>query len=343
MRIRAESRGRTGFGRLVAGLAAGLLAGLAWAEPAATPEAVGPGGAEPDSIVLDWADQTVARTAVYLGESVNWFDAFFDDERYSDENDARIQVRWRNDLSYRQDESGVDFKSRVSARANLPHFNNKLKLELLADDDDSFTGDRDQTVAIEPENFDRQGNSLGVRYDLRNVKAEHLSLSGSVRVDPLQFITKVRYRKTYPLSKDMAGRLTSTGYWNTREGFGTKLTGDLERTLSKDTLVRWSNSVAWDEEDLEDGWKWSSMGTHYHRLSGKKAISYSAGVVGVTRPDPTVENYFVRVRYRQNVWRPWLFTELVPEVYWPQDGRKEECTTCLALMTRAEVVFRKWE
>jgi hypothetical protein len=55
------------------------------------------------------------------------------------------------------------------------------------------------------------------------------------------------------------------------------------------------------------------------------------------------DNYYIRARYRQNFLRPWLFLEVAPELFWPQDHRREECSTCFALLTRIEVVFRRWD
>lgn len=299
-------------------------------------------GQDPDSEVLMWADDKVDQVSDYLGYGVNWFDGFFDNDRYTDETQAKVHVRWRNDFSYVQGEDGFDYKPRVSARVDLPRFHDRVKLLIFADDDDELA-DMESRGMVTPLEDQDERNEVGVSYTLLDGLAEHLSLRGSMRINPAEFIVKLRHRASWNVSDDLYSRLTTTAFYNTREGFGLKMKSDLEWPLSDLALLRWSNYGIWDEEHHHEGVNWSSVVTRYRKLSERRAISYSAGVVGHSRPDLEADSYFIRARYRQNFLRPWLFVEFVPEVFWPQDYRKEDCSTCFALLTRVEVVFREWE
>jgi hypothetical protein len=295
-----------------------------------------------ESEVLLWADDRVEQVSDYLGQGVNWFDGFFDTERYTDELNAKVHVRWRNEFVYSQSDDGFEYKPRVSARVDLPRFNDRVKLLISTDDDDELAEMEERGVVIPPDEVDDR-NEVGVSYTLLEGLAEHLSLRGSLRVDPAELILKVRHRTSSDLGDELFGRLTTTGFYNTREGFGLKMKSDLELPLSELALLRWSNNGLWDEEHRDEGVKWSSQLTRYRKLSGQRAISYSAGVYGHSRPEMETDNYYIRARYRQNFLRPWLFLEVAPELFWPQDHRREECSTCFALLTRIEVVFRRWD
>ena len=297
----------------------------------------------PDSGVLqpNWADKTVENVSNYLGDSVTWFDGFFDDERYTEETKAKVLLRLRNDFYYDQSVGGVEYKAKVRARVDLPNFSRKLKLVISGEDDELFSGVGNQYAANGTTKDER--SSIGLRYDLTEGLLEHLSLSANMRLKPMELIFKIRHRGLWELDDDLLGRLTSTGYWNTREGFGSKIQFDLEKDLKESRLLRWANQVEWSEEYQDEGVNWSSVVTQYQRLSSKNAISFSAGVNGHSRPDVTPDKYLLRMQYRQNIYRPWLFVEVAPEIFWPKDERRDECTTCFAFLTRLEVVFQKWD
>lgn len=319
------------------------LAGFLWLLLSPLVLAASEGEPEQEGEVMRWADETVDQVTDYVGYGVDWFDGFFDDPRYIDEAHARFHLRWRNDFTYTQDERSLDYKTRVSARVDLPQFNNRLKLLIFADDDEYFTNLASSGSVIKPDAGDDKTNGIGLRYDLLDTVVEHLSFSASMRLDPVTFIARVRHRSSWQLQDDLGARLTTTGYWNSKEGFGVKLQSDLEKLLTDTTLLRWTNTGIWDEEHHQEAVRWSSQLTHYRKISDKRAIAYSVGVNGHTRPHNEVENIALRLRYRQNILRPWLFVELSPEVYWPQDERRDDCTTCLAVLARVEVVFSKWD
>ena len=289
-----------------------------------------------------WSDYTVDLVSDQLDRAVNWFDDFFDDERYIEESPARIQLRLSNAISYHERYDDIDFRARVSARIDLPHLNNRLKLVLFSDEEEIFGDSSAQRdLHIRRENSERR--SIGLRYDLLDGWIDHLSLSANMRLNPVEFIFKARHRYQYDIRPELMGRFTSTGFWNTAEGFGLTLRSDLEQSFNNGRMVRWTNSATWDEEHQREGVKWSTTLNHYQMLSPKQAISHYISAEGHTRPAWRSDDYFIGTRYRRNLFRPWLFVEIIPELHWPQDQRREYCTSCLALTARIEVLFRKQE
>ena len=55
------------------------------------------------------------------------------------------------------------------------------------------------------------------------------------------------------------------------------------------------------------------------RLSSKTVLNLKAGATGETQPFVRTERYRLALRVRKNVFRPWFFVEVEPELYWPRD------------------------
>jgi hypothetical protein len=67
-------------------------------------------------------------------------------------------------------------------------------------------------------------------------------------------------------------------------------------------------------------------------LSPVTAIAVAVGASGATRPSLVADrfnmarnNYRVTGKYRRNIYRPWLFLELIPETNWRREvaGKRE--------------------
>lgn len=314
---------------LIVGL--GLLAwrSSAWAEPLPRIEL-------PEDQSGTWADVTVDQVAGYLDNSIDWFDGFFADERYLEEKSARLWVLWRNDFIYDLGEDGFEFKTRLRARAKVPNLSQRVKLLLTSKEADAL-GDEDQVGSFSDEREAK--GSIGLSYDVQDSLLEHLSLAVNLRGSPFEAIFKLRHRQSWGLSELINDTLTSTLYWNTREGIGGSLRNDFDRRWDEDSFMRWSSQLEASNEFSEDGVQWYSSLTNYRKLRDNRAVAYSVGMEGVTRPDVQADKYWLQARFRRNVYRRWLFLELAPEIYWPQDERREECETCFLFLTRLEVLF----
>lgn len=287
-----------------------------------------------------WLDDSVSYLANQLDAGANWFDSFFGDKRDTEETRASLYARWVQDFLFDQSDS-FEYDTKFRAQAELPRFSRHMKLLIGDDDDDRVDDLRANQEEIEDTNANAQ---LGLRYDLKSKEKSRLSLTGSLRLSPFTPRLKLRHRKGWVTSPTTLARLTSTGYWDADDGFSARLTGDLEKSLDHSAMLRWVNSVEWaEDQQQEDGLNWLSQLTHFEKFSTDKALALDVGVFGVTKPQFEPENYRIRARFRSGFLRPWLFYELQPEIYWPQDERKEECDTCLAMMFRLEIQFRKEE
>ncbi len=302
---------------------------------------------EGDVLDAHWFD----RTQDYLSRGVcgvaSWFDGFFGGKREEEENVNRF-VRVTNSLKWQQN-NGVDFKTRVRARIQLPRFKERFNLIISGEEDRTIS----ETLSQEDEFKEKDPNiktpkasstdsgkhSLGIRWNIIREPTSSFSISGKLRFSSLEVKPAIigRYRYTHGLGPYALSRTTQTLFWYRKEGFGETTRLDLERLTTPETLLRWS--VVGTYSELSDGIDWGVEASLFHEFSPKKALSFDIAVWGSTLPSIATENYRIGIRYRRNFYRPWLFFEIEPELSWPKMENSDQREATPAIMLRLEFLF----
>lgn len=286
-----------------------------------------------------WLDRTHAYLTRKLCEPAVWFDDFFGDERAGQEGRAGSFVRWRNSAIWTEGD-GLEYRVGVSANVRLPRIERRLRLIVEGEtrnDPTAVLPDApvDPGFELDPE---VSRFNVGLRYDLRDRPRYKLSLGAGIRVRaPVDPYGRVRFRYTHPMGNVSLLRLIQTGLWRREEGFSETTQIELERLLFESTLLRWANSGTYGE--TTDGLNWASQLSLLHQYSERTAVSLDVGASGVTEPACVVSNYRVGSRFRQNVFRKWLFYELEPSVSWPKDVLNNERNTTYAIIFTLEFQF----
>jgi hypothetical protein len=116
-----------------------------------------------------------------------------------------------------------------------------------------------------------------------------------------------------------------TPFWQDHLGFGITPQLDFGRPFSHRYIFLWANSAT--VFNNREGFLWGTEVSLSRIMSSVSAIAFAVGVTGATRPSLVADrfnlatnNYKVSVKYRRNIYRPWLFMELIPEANW----RREE-------------------
>lgn len=270
-------------------------------------------------------DTWVDSTHSYLSENVCgvalWFDRFFADERATAEQvDRYIRVitsaAWN-----RMDE--FDLNVRVSARADFPWFKRKAKLilesESEADARDILSGGRDNAVG-DPSlgGHDKQKETtLGIQMNLAEQSSSSFNLTAGLRLSsPAGLKIRARHRYLYHgLGENRLLRFTQQVFWDPALHFGANSRMDWEKILADGSLLRWS-TVGADAERNDNGFEWTTSLSLFRHLNDKKAISYNSWVSGHAEPRREVSNFGLSARYRQNIYRDWLFFEIEPSISW---------------------------
>ena len=318
------------------GAVAGAFAVLITMSPAlAQSDDTTDGSPESEPAARPWYDTGRDYVANTLEETAFWFDNFFGDPRAAIETDARayLQIIFDGFYSGVPDES--DYKVRVRGGADLPRFENKLRLIVTSDAESAVTG-RDLAGTAQDETGETDGG-VGIRYLLRDRPGHKFSFGGGVSggISP-NVLLAARYRHTRQWTENTVSHVAPNLYWKSEDGFGISALIDYEWTPDEDTLWRYTLFGNYTE-DIR-GMDWSTQGKWARRLDDKTAIGARAGVKGETEPRSILNEGWLRFLYRRNFLRPWLYYEVEPGLSWHEsvDYRTEP-----TIALRLEVQFYK--
>lgn len=302
-------------------------------DPCATAEVAGP----------TWLDQTHDYVDRKICQPAVWFDDFFGWDNVLEEVRPGVLVKWRNSARWTEG-SNANYFGELSFRYRLPNLDRHLKRAKLVfesrSEADKFTTQPGQPVSpgIDPASGNRTG-TVGVQADLFAYLYSLAKFDVGIKAHwPLDPFFRFRYQYTRPFGEVYLIRFKQFALFRRIEHFSETSQIDFERKMTTFTYIRWSNYVTYTQGTA--GITWNTGVSLITQLTPKSAISYDASMWGVNYPFWTIENYRVGILYRRNIYRPWLFFELAPEVTWPKDASGQRNST-YAIIATLEVLFGK--
>jgi len=280
---------------------------------------------KPGSDTNAWVDRL--QRGVYSGVcgTALWFDNLFGDPLYdleSDETFGRLSLIESYD---RRDQQRTQLQLR--ARYALPNMKRRLRLTLARGGEQQLVEDRpDKLVRPLPLGFQDVSDDawlLGLGYAKEGSPDNGFDFGVGVRLrNPLDPYVKSTYHHNVIFSDNAMLRFRETAFWRDSRGLGQTTKVVIDYLVGDSTLLRWSNTgtVAADTEGLD----WGTGITAHHSVNQRRAISYTALLHGETGADVPIQNFGVESRYRQSIFRKWLFLELSASVTWPRETLDEE-------------------
>ena len=285
------------------------------AEPGLSPNPVSPEAAQEEGI-LDTTRSQVRGFSLWLGESVNdWFgDRPFTDGGKVTHGRLGLRNLWRQD-------EGWDTNVRFRARFDLPNLRDKAYVfigrqnerELLTDQSEAFT--REQLLLEERRKEDQTGFA-GLGVALRKNLDFRVGVRGG-----LKFYTQARYRKQWALSEQDRIEFRETIFWNNKDKFGSTTALDYEHAFTPKLSLHWQNATTISEKT--DDFAWGSSLRLFRRYGDDRMLSGEMVVTGETGAKENIDEYGVRMKWTQPVYRDWLIGEFIVGHYWPQREDRE--------------------
>ena len=266
--------------------------------------------------LLEQSRTQVRGFSVWLGETVNdWFgDRPFEDGGKVTHGRLGLRNLWRQD-------EGWDTNVRFRARFDLPNLREKAYVfigrqnerELLTDQSEAFT--REQLLLEERRKEDQTGFA-GVGLALRKNLDFRVGVRGGMK-----FYTQARYRKQWALTEQDRIEFRETIFWNNKDKFGSTTALDYEHAFTPTLSLHWQNATTISEKTDDFAWG-SSLGL-FKRFGDDRILSGEMVVTGETGAKENVDEYGVRMKWTQPVYRDWLIGELIVGHYWPQREDRE--------------------
>ena len=278
-----------------------------------------------DTEADEWIDDV--QRGVYSGVcgSAAWFDGLFGNPRFDqDSNDTYGRIGLYETLDRRDN---FDTRLKFRARFALPAFQNRARITLGRGDEQELVEERPsdsgkpQPAALGSDIDDAW--LLGLGYGKQDDLEKGFDFGVGIRLRfPVDPYAKATYRRNFIFNDSNMLRFRETPFWRDSRGFGATTQIAFDHLVSPRLLLRWNNigTVAEDTEGLD----WGTGVTAYQSLGSRRAISYTALLQGETGADVPIKNYGAEVRYRRQVWRSWLFVELLGSVTWPRETLDEE-------------------
>lgn len=264
----------------------------------------------------EWIDVVGAKATERLLSSVEWFDNFFDDTRYSEEeNKTRGRLKLKS--SYTENDR-FEFRPSMSLRLHLPKLSERAQLLFFAREDEETDFNDLLSGSNSTEDNMRDDVTAAIRYFVKEAENYNVSFTGGASLNYLYGGLRFRYLKDLGLWN---GRFVERLRYYTDEGWENKITADLERQFSEVFVFRITGSLLWLEE--QDSWPHTLLFRLYQYLGNNRALSYEWENYFETDPSHKMTDMLLRVRYRQKFYRDWLYFEIAPQVTFPEEYDRE--------------------
>ena len=301
--------------------------------PSATPALL----EKPNGSIVDaWVDLPHAFLERRIFGIVDGFDRFFADERDLGSARPTSFVRLRSQLRVQEDGT-LAYGASVRADLALPYIRKRLKrFRILLEDAGRGLTDS------EPRALSGQGGGgrtdAVLRLTLLQTLRSSLDLGGGVIFAlPPGVVGRLRFRHAQALGRVALARIAASGFWDSREGWGSNGSLAFERALGRRLLLRWTSGTL------------VTQASHGYESASELALLATLGrFTGLTllgsgstrsKPELVVQTWRVAARLRTSLFRRWLFGEVEPEVAWPLEPTGRSAVS--AVFFRLEVQFEQ--
>lgn len=253
--------------------------------------------------------------------TASWLDSFFYDPRYAtEENQSRMVLRLD---AFEEKNFKADYSTHVQIKLRLPYLKNKAHLVISGDPEEEGEVNPGGTLGA-PVRTDvnkditqnrQTSTSLGYFFksdEKRNVNAR---IGLRYRDGDIVVFLRTHYRVLYKLD-GWSLRLTQEFPWWSDTKWESYTAVDLERQFRNTYFFRTSAIGHW--YDNQHGYQYTLSAALVQPLSPRRALSYEWVNFFATRPTNKLNEVVLAVRYRQRLWKDWLFAEIAPQVRYPR-------------------------
>lgn len=275
------------------------------------------------------------QTEKLLLDSAEWIDTFFGTETYTSEvNKTYLRIQMNGFL---EDGEGLDFNSRFSLRLQLPNTEKRFRLSIassadeLEKDEDATHGTPDTGI----ESIDAVDDNLttALEYFFLDKRRHNMKFAAgaTIRNASLVGYGSTRYRYQVDLYR-WTLRFVERLRWYSDNGWDARSELDVERPVFDHLFFRTTPALTWKEKD--DGFTYSWITSLYHPLNKKAALEYQFNAYFDTEISGRLTQSNLRVNYRRQIWRKWLFMEVAPQLAWYES---RDFKTVAGILVRFEI------
>jgi len=286
-------------------------------------------------------DQYHEKTEKLLLDSAEWIDKFFGTENYTSEvNKTYLRIQL---TGFIEDGEGFDFKSRFKLRLKLPNTEKRFRLSFASSPDeiereDGTSDDPSDDTTIEQLDEVDDNLTTALEYFFLDKKRHNMkfAVGATIRNSSLVGYGSTRYRYQVDVRR-WTLRFVERLRWYTDDGWDARSELDFERPILDHLFFRTTPSLTWKEKN--DGYTYSWNTSLFHPLNKKSALEYQFNNYFDTEISGRLKQTIVRVNYRRQIWRKWLYMEIGPQLAWYED---RDFKTIAGIMVRLEILMGRY-
>ncbi len=250
--------------------------------------------------------------------TATWMDSFFGDRRYLSElNQSYIRFRYNVFL---EDRSRLYLKPDLQFRMVLPQLREKTHLVFSGAPPEApeFSAVQSNSESDQISTGEERNLSASVHRTVRETARDSIIMRAGLRLHQGKpgVMLGPRYRILFPLDSWNL-RFVEEVVWRSNIGWEAKSTADLERPLPIGLFFRATNEWIWREH--VNGYVYAFIFYLGQPINHRRGLEYEWINVFQTKPINELIEVTLRVRYRQQFWRDWLYFEIDPQCRFPRD------------------------
>jgi len=230
----------------------------------------------------------------------------------------------------------IEYTSKVKFKLRLPNTQKNLKLFFESPEDKNPYDISNQTENI-PTTSEEEANSiLGVQADSRErfgwKYKPTIGLKLGSTIDPF---VRFRFSKEFDFAKWNI-KWDEVPYWYNSSGWDFDSYLELNRKIREDNLFRAATLARWKNET--DQFELSQVFSMFHTINRERALSYYAGVYGLSEPEIHTTHFLLGLNYRKNIHKDYLFIEIKPQIFYQ---RTNNFHAEHSILFSVEMIFKK--
>ena len=289
---------------------------------------------EIDDSFFSFFDESQEYVSSSVESMARYMDEFFTSNRdFYDTSGSYLSLK-QNALF--REKGIIEYTSKVKFKLRLPNTEKNLKLFFESPEDKNPYDISTQTENI-PITSEEEANSIlgvqadsGERFGWKYKPTIGLKLGSTI--DPF---VRFRFSKEFDFAKWNI-KWDEVPYWYDSFGWAFDSYLELNRKIRKDNLFRTATFARWKNET--DQFELSQVFSMFHTISEKKALSYYAGVYGVSEPEVHTTHFLLGLNYRKSIHKNYLFIEIKPQILYQRiNNFHAEHSILLSI----EMIFKK--
>jgi len=277
------------------------------------------------------------QTEKLILDSAEWIDSFFKTENYTAEVN-KTYVRFQL-TGFAEDGEGFDVNTRFKVRLRLPNTEKRFRVTIASNPEEieREDGSSDDTTIERIEEVD-DNLTAALEYFFLDRKQHNVkfAVGATIRNSSLVGYGSTRYRYEVDVRR-WTLRFVERLRWYSDNGWDSRSEIDFERPVFDHLFFRTKPSLTWKEE--QDGLEYAWVTSLFHPLNNISALEYQFNTYFDTEISGRLTQSILRVNYRRQIWRRWLFLEIAPQLAWYES---REFKTIAGIMARLEIFMGRF-